>query len=63
MFVTIMTPNALNVTRSEFTKFTVKDGFSFLVSSRKRDGANVVIVPCQGCGLIVIQLLLDIWRF
>ena len=64
VLVTVMTPNALYVTRGEFTKFTVKDGFCFFHSCsthRKWDWADVV-VPGQSCRLVVIQLLLNIRR-
>lgn len=65
MLVTVMTPNALYVTRGEFTKFTVKDGFRFFHSCstpRKWDWADVVVVPGQSCRLVVVQLLLNIRR-
>lgn len=65
VLVTVVTPNTLYVTRGEFTKFTVKDGFRFFDSCstpRKWDWADVVIVPGQSCRLVVVQLLLNIRR-
>lgn len=63
VLVAVVTPDALYVTRREFAKFTVKDGFCFLHSRStpgKWDWADIVVVPGQGCGLVVVQLLLNI---
>lgn len=66
MLVPVMTPDALDVARGEFTEFTVENSFGFLLSasssSRKRHRADTAVVPRQSSGLIVVQLLLNIWR-
>lgn len=66
MLVPVMTPDALDVARGEFTEFTVENSFGFLLrapsSSRKRHRTDTAIVPRQSSGLIVVQLLLNIWR-
>lgn len=66
MLVPVMTPDALDVARGEFTEFTVENSFAFLLSnpssSRKRHRADTAVVPRQSRGLIVVQLLLNIWR-
>lgn len=65
VLVAVVAPDALYVTRREFTKFTVKDGFCFFHSCsapRKWDWADVVVVPGQSCRLVVVQLLLNIRR-
>lgn len=66
MLIPVMAPDALDVARGEFTEFAVKNSFRFLLgapsSSRQRHGADAAVVPCQGSGLIVVQLLLNIWR-
>lgn len=67
VLVPVMASDALDVARGEFTEFAVKNSFGFLLSTpggpRKRHGANTAVVPCQGSGLVVVQLLLNIWRF
>lgn len=66
MLVPVMAPDALDIARGEFTEFAVKNGFRFLLSAprgpRKRHGAHTAVVSRQSSGLIVVQLLLNIWR-
>lgn len=66
MLVPVMAPDALDVARGEFTEFAVKNSFGFLFgapsSSRNRNRAKTAVVPRQSSGLIVVQLLLNIWR-
>lgn len=65
VLVAVVAPDALDVTRRELAKFTVKDGFCFLHSCStpwKWDWADVVVVPGQSCRLVVVQLLLNIRR-
>lgn len=67
MLVPVMASDALDVARGEFTEFAVKNSLGFLLSAprgpRERHRANTAVVPCQSSGLIVVQLLLNIWRF
>ena len=66
VLVPVMAPDALDIARGEFTEFAVKNGFCFLLSApwgpRKRHGAHTAVVSRQSSGLIVVQLLLNIWR-
>ena len=66
MLVPVMAPDALDVARGEITEFAMKDSFGFLLytpsSSGQRHGAKAAVVPRQSRGLIVVQLLLNVWR-
>lgn len=52
MLVSIMTSDALDVARGEFTEFAVQNSFGFLLGassgSRKRHRANSAVVSGQG---------------
>lgn len=67
MLVPVMASDALDVARGEFTEFAVQNSLGFLLGTPggpgERHGADAAVVPRQRGGLIVVQLLLNIWRF